>query len=614
MISSHEKAAVTRRVVSVEASIATRLGGSLKVRRKGIAGDDAGCGSVAKASVPVFAVSSFIVRAAVASIVGLSLLGAAPATVAQASDEAAGAGRTPALPTPAVEPAAAPAAASVEPRFGIRRYEIEGATLVPAEALALAVGPMTGPQRRFADIEAALVAVRQVYERAGITAVRLFIPEQVLADGVVRLKVEELKVARVEVTGNRGRSSANVRRAVPSLREGISPVDVVLSEELRLANENPGRQMQVTLRPDDDGGLTGVLRVADIAPVIGQVSLDNTGTPSTGQWRLGAAIQHHNLFDRDVVGTLQIQTSPGRQDDVRIGSASLRVPLYAAGLLFDASLLHSSVDSGTLKTAAGDYFLSSSGDALSLRLTRLLPRLGAWEPRVFVGQEIKQVDSRVSTFAGGPSLVPSVLLRPLSAGLNAGWRTERLALLASLAQSRNIPGGGRSAESVFAEPGLRAGANPFYRITRLNLQASATLGRSTLLLAYAGQWSPDLLVPAEQFSIGGEGSVRGFRARLVAGDRGNRVSAELQRPLRLAFNTLGAEVGWQVFGDIAQVERNEPQPGERARTMLSGVGAGLRASWPRRISLRADTGVVVRGDGFAQPGDAFVHMAMSYGF
>ena len=48
--------------------------------------------------------------------------------------------------------------------------------------------------------------------------------------------------------------------------------------------------------------------------------------------------------------------------------------------------------------------------------------------------------------------------------------------------------------------------------------------------------------------------------------------------------------------------------------MLSGVGGGLRASWPNRLSLRADTGVVVRGDGLAQPGDSFLHVAMSYGF
>jgi hemolysin activation/secretion protein len=601
VISSHEKAAVTSRVVSVEASIATRLGVSLEDRRRGIAGDDAGCGSVAKAPAPVFVFSTHGLRLAAASLLVLAVSLSPTTAMAQASDSV-------------VSAAAAGAGESTEPSFAIRRFEVEGATLVPAEAIALAVGAMTGPQRRFADIEAALVAVRGVYERAGITAVRLLVPEQVLDDGVVRLKVEELKVSRVEAAGNRDRSVVNARRAVPSLREGATPVDTVLSEELRLANENPARQMQVTLRSEDDGGLTGVLRVADIAPVTGLVSLDNTGTPSTGQWRLGAAVQHANLLDRDLVGTAQIQTSPGRRDDVLIASGSLRMPLYAAGVLLDASLLHSSVDSGTLKTGAGDYFLSSSGSALTLRATKLLPRLGNWEPRVFFGYDHRRVDSGVRTIVNAPSLVPSVVLRPMSAGVSAAWRREGRAFSGSLTQSLNFPGGGRSAESVFAEPGLRAGANPYYRITRLNLNASVTLGRSTLLLAYAGQWTPDALVAAEQFAIGGDGSVRGFRARLVAGDRGQRISVEVQQPIRAMAAALGAEVGWQYFVDLAQVERHEPQPGERARTMLSGAGAGVRASWPNRLSLRADTGVVVRGDGFAQPGDAFVHVALSYGF
>jgi hypothetical protein len=39
-----------------------------------------------------------------------------------------------------------------------------------------------------------------------------------------------------------------VLRAVPGLSQGITPVDTELSAELRLANENPGRQMQVTFR------------------------------------------------------------------------------------------------------------------------------------------------------------------------------------------------------------------------------------------------------------------------------------------------------------------------------------------------------------------------------
>jgi hypothetical protein len=45
------------------------------------------------------------------------------------------------------------------------------------------------------------------------------------------------------------------------LAKTIYGLEEVLAAELRLANENPGREMQVTFRTEDDGKLTGVLRV-----------------------------------------------------------------------------------------------------------------------------------------------------------------------------------------------------------------------------------------------------------------------------------------------------------------------------------------------------------------
>jgi hypothetical protein len=154
-----------------------------------------------------------------------------------------------------------------EPRFDIKRFEVAGADKVPADRLAAALAPFTGPGRRFSDIESAVQAVRDVYAEASITAVQVLIPEQTLEGGVVKLEVEELKVARIEISGAQARSRENVLRAVPGLSQGITPVDTELSAELRLANENPGRQMQVTFRTEDDGSLTGVLRVADRSPL-----------------------------------------------------------------------------------------------------------------------------------------------------------------------------------------------------------------------------------------------------------------------------------------------------------------------------------------------------------
>lgn len=520
-----------------------------------------------------------------------------------------------AAPAFSIVAAAQGTAIPTEPRFTIQRFEVTGATLVSRYALQAALANLTGPNKRFSDIEAALQAVRDVYGAAGVTAMQVFIPEQALDAGVVKLQVEELKVEKVEIVGAKNRKAPNIRRAVPALKEGSTPVDTVLAAELRLANENPGREMQVTFRQEDDGKLTGVLRVADRPSVVGQISLDNTGSGPTGKYRVGAVAQHHNLLDRDLVGTMQLQTSPGHEDEVQIAAFSLRAPWYRAGLTVDASLTHSSVDSGTLKTAAGDYLISSSGLNGSLKFSRLLPRWGEWEPRLSAGWDYKHIDSRVTSSAGGPSLVPDIVLLPASITLAAQRKDERTAWQGQISVARNLPGSGRSAASVFDEPGLRAGSNPRYTILRANLAFTWDFSKAGALVAqWNGQWSSDSLVPAEQFSIGGMGSVRGFNGRGATGDMGQRIGLEWTSPMRSLHQPWRVDGGWQVFAEAAQTQRNNPLPDEIVRTTLSGVGAGLRLSWRDQLSLRVDVGVILEGAQVAKRGEHYVHASIGYAF
>ena len=443
---------------------------------------------------------------------------------------------------------------------------------------------------------------------------QVLIPEQALEEGVVRLQVEELQVSRIEVEGAKARSRDNVLRAVPALSEGSTPVDTELSAQLRLANENPGRQMQVTFRTEDDDTLTGVLRVADRNPWTTQLSMDNTGSETTGKWRVAAAVQHSNLLDRDIVGSVQLQTSPRYENAVQIASLSLRAPLYPVGLLVDASIVHSSVDSGTVKTSAGDYLLSSSGQSLSLRVTRLLPRWGGVDHRISVGQDLRMVDSRVTSTAGGPSLVPDIVLRPVSVAYSMNWREEPHSIFGQVSVSKNMPGGGRSAEQVFEEPGLRAGADPNYLIVRASAGLATALGGWTFTAQWNGQWTEDALVAAEQFGIGGEGSIRGFNGRLASADMGHRLGIEFLSPVKTAeLGALGPVAGaWAVFAEAGEVRRRLALPSEKVRTTLSAAGLGVRLTWRERLALRADVGVVARGDGLAQRGDHFVHFSLSY--
>jgi len=287
--------------------------------------------------------------------------------------------------------------------------------------------------------------------------------------------------------------------------------------------------------------------------------------------------------------------------------------LYA-GLMIDASASASSVDSGVVRTLAGDYRMSTQGRSAGLRATRLLPRLGVADPSLSLGIDWKHVVPHVGGSAAGPSLVPDVLLRPIT--LSYAMRSEDAGtrFAGQLGVSRNVPGRGRSAASVFAEPGLRAGATPHYLLWRADLQWQHSMGATQLILGWNGQWTRSILVPAEQFSAGGLGSVRGFEGRLATGDAGHRGGVELQGPLPTALQPAGMRLGWQVYADAARLRRHQPLAGESPRAGLASAGLGLRVDGPGTLSVRGDAAVVTQGGDVSRPGKVFVHLTAHHGF
>jgi hemolysin activation/secretion protein len=162
----------------------------------------------------------------------------------------------------------------------------------------------------------------------------------------------------------------------------------------------------------------------------------------------------------------------------------------------------------------------------------------------------------------------------------------------------------------------RKGAKPNYTVVRLSAGFATAVGDWTLNAQWNGQWTDDALVSAEQFSIGGEGSIRGFNGRVASGDKGQRLGLELQSPVKnMKLGAAGpVAAAWAVFAEAGEVRRNLPQPSEKVRTSLAGAGLGVRLTWRESLALRADLGVVTRGDGLAARGDRFLHLNLSYAF
>src|ERR1700722_2874690 len=135
--------------------------------------------------------------------------------------------------------------------FEITRFEVEGDTLLGRKAVQSAVVGFTGKTRDFAAVEGAMAALERAYRKHGFGLVKVILPEQELNAGVVHIKVVETRIGKVRVVGNTTHSEANIRRSLPEVTQNAIINTEVLSAQLRVANENPSKKVNLEMQSSD---------------------------------------------------------------------------------------------------------------------------------------------------------------------------------------------------------------------------------------------------------------------------------------------------------------------------------------------------------------------------
>lgn len=514
-------------------------------------------------------------------------------------------------------PAAATAERALEsPRFSIARYEIEGASKVDPDVITGALKQFTGASQDFSAIQSAVAALERIYSDAGFAATRVVIPEQDIEDGVVRLKLVEGRVAKVEVVGNKHYSEENIRRSLPALREGEVPDVNEIGRSLRLANESNSKYSQITFRQSQTpDSIDAVVRVADAQPRRIAVSYDNTGSAQTGRWRLGLAYLDNNVWDRDHSLGLQTVTAPANPGDVTIFAASYKIPFYSLGGAVDFVAGHSNVNTGVVNTPAGSFGIRGRGSFGGIHYTHLLPRIGPWDQRVAVGLDFRYYKNDVLLVGSDESsLVPNFQTLPISVTYSGFIRNAPTEWNASIGVAHNIPTGRHGTTEAFRRPGGRANADADFTVFRYSAEMVKTLPAEwRLRLFWAGQRTSDALIAGEQFALGGSDYVRGFGERVIANDHGDRASVEVFTP-PLGKLPGNSQARLLAFGDAGYVRRNRALPGEITKESIASVGVGLRLSVAQSAQIRVDTAFVVDGDTQYPRGSNKTHARLLYLF
>lgn len=501
--------------------------------------------------------------------------------------------------------------------FDIREFEVRGNTILSEEQVDAVLGPYKGKDKDFGSVQQALEALEKAYALLGFNAIQVILPEQTLESGLVRFQVVESRLAQVKVEGNRHFSTENYQRSLVTLLPGMTPNFDDMVDNLRLINENPAKQATVVMRAGaNEGEVDAVVKAADQKPIRYALTFDNTGNSQTGPFRIGAAVQHANLFDSDHVLSFQAITSPLRARQVRIYGLGYQAPIYRLNGILGFFFGYSNVNSGLVNTAGGSFNIAGSGKIVGVRYTQYLHKRGDWDHRLSVGIDWKAYQNNVRTVGGAATLVPDSTVSPLTVTWQFSRRTSDDELAGYLAYVQNLPnffGGNDAHDNQIQKLGLRPGANSEFQIWRYGLNWQKALKGDWLVRAsLSGQHTRQMLLTTEMFGIGGADSVRGFLEREHANDKGHRGSVELYSPdfgRHLLDNLKLRVLG---FYDMGWVKRIHPSASEIYSTGIASVGIGVRASLGNDLTLRLDYASVV--DHSHTSRGMRLHGALSYVF
>jgi hemolysin activation/secretion protein len=173
--------------------------------------------------------------------------------------------------------------------FVVKRFRITGATLVPSGEIQYALEPWLDVEITFADLEDALQAITDLYQKHGWYA-RPQLPEQDLVDGVVTIQIIEGKLGEVKVDESAGaRISGNrIVNTITARQDLGAPLNLKAMERaISILNDTPGISVNTAMAPGTTPETTDLIVKVEPKRWWGlNSSIDNFGARSTGYGRI----------------------------------------------------------------------------------------------------------------------------------------------------------------------------------------------------------------------------------------------------------------------------------------------------------------------------------------
>jgi hemolysin activation/secretion protein len=439
----------------------------------------------------------------------------------------------PAAQPPGTSPAAATPAASApekpQPRFNVLEYRVLGNTVLPVRDIETVLYPLLGENKQLSDVEAARAALEKAYHKAGYGTVFVDIPPQdVTAEGIVRLRATEGRLDAVKIEGAKYFSEHQVGAAVPAAAVGTVPNLNAMQQQLSAVNaQTTDRSVVPILKEGSEPGTMNMeLKVTDSLPLHGSLQLDDNYTADTKPLRATAALSYSNLFAALDTLSVQYQDSPQSPGQVKVLNAA-----YAFHPIWDG--WHISVDfidsnSSVSSIGEGATGVLGTGEIYSLRASYAALTSTTSSQSITFGYDYKHFRNSITEGGVSAPLVTPISYSNLSVDYLGGWHVAWLDAALSVQPDfgvRDLPNSPESFEND------RYLGNPNYFYVRFDGSLTTHLPADfRLLLRAAGQVTQDPLISNENYSIGGSDGVRGYLEAEELGDSALKETIQAQTP------------------------------------------------------------------------------------
>jgi hemolysin activation/secretion protein len=434
---------------------------------------------------------------------------------------------------------------------------------------------MIGTQVTLADIYEVADKIRRIYHEDGFVLTQVFLPEQDISDGNVRIRVTEGFISSIRWKGQVAPHDI-VSAMAEHIRKARPFNSKVLEDAILRINGLPGMQAQVALEPlprdDAEEGAVGLVITLERKRYDASVSVDNYASRYLDVWQSTADASFNGVFaDLDRVSYVGLTSAdPAR---LRFSSFQYTIPVHETGTSLNVGWSWSFTHPG-FQLAPLDIYSRAQNLTLGLTQPVFRSRLDSLDisAQFALKRQVTEVfeqdfsEDRLRTVTvnalynlsdnlGGVNLV--------DIGLSRGLDIMNPTTTKSAALSR---------------------ADGRHDFTKLLVNASrlqAISDNLSLLISTSVQETSASLLSAEQFGVGGSIFGRGYDSSEISGDEGIAFSAELR------WDVVDDDIKIQpfIFYDIGEVhDKNH----FTESVSLASTGLGARMQWK---SLRIDTSI-----------------------